>query len=85
MKAVGSSIIIEYFESNMTEGGIYVAQSVDAHDNSIKAKVISVGSGVFNVKAGETVLIPKLMKTPIDISKGLWTTQENQVLAIIDE
>ena len=84
MKAVGNNIIFEYFEVNQTESGILLTKSHDADSSGITGKVVSVGSGVVSVKVGDTIVIPKLMRTPIDKDRGLWSTLESQVLAIID-
>lgn len=84
MKAVGLNIIFEYFETNLTAGGIYTPTSTDANNSSVIGKVVSVGSQVQYVKAGDTIVVPKLMRTPLDADKGLYMTPEHQVLAIID-
>ena len=84
MKAVGNNIIFEYFEVHQTESGIFLTKANDADSSGITGKVISVGSGVTSVKVGDTIVIPKLMRTPIDKERGLWSTLESQVLAIID-
>lgn len=85
MRAVGQSILFHYEESRSTEGGIYIPQGMDVSGStSLLVTVISVGSLVQHVKEGDKVLIPKLMKTPVDMEKGIYSTLEHQVLAIID-
>lgn len=84
MKAVGSNIIFEYFENRMTDGGVLMLHDASANQSSIVGKVVSVGSQVQYVKEGDTIVIPKLMRTPVDMDKGLYITPENQVIAIID-
>lgn len=85
MKAVGSNIIFEYFEVHKTESGFFLTRANDADSSSIIGKVISVGSNVSIVRAGDTIVIPKLMKSPIDVERGLYSTLESQVLAIIED
>lgn len=84
MKAVGQSILFKYKAETTTESGIYISSGLDANSTSIKGEVISVGGLVQFVKVGDIVLIPKLMKTPVDLDEGIYTTLEHQVLAIID-
>ena len=84
MKAIGNSILFHYVDEKITEGGIYLTHGVDANTTTIEATVISVGQDVKYVKSGDKVLIPKLMKTPVDMENGIYTTLEHQVLAILD-
>lgn len=84
MKAVGNNIIFQYFENKVTEGGLHLLHDVAANESSIVGKVISVGSAVSFVKVGDNIVIPKLMRVPVDLDEGLYVTQEHQVLGIID-
>lgn len=85
MKAVGANIIFEYFENKKTDGGVLLLHDTAANESSIVGKVISVGSLVKHVKVGDNIVVPKLMRTPIDMEKGLFLTPEHQVLAIISD
>lgn len=84
MKAIGNSILFRYVDEKITEGGIYLTHGVDANTTTIEATVLSVGQDVKYIKSGDKVLIPKLMKTPVDMENGNYTTLEHQVLAILD-
>lgn len=84
MRAVGNHIIFEYFEVKERASGFVMPEAIDSQSSSIIGKVVSVGSGVHAVKVGDNIIIPKLMRTPIDKDLGLYSTQENQVFAIID-
>lgn len=84
MKAVGNNILFKYKDDGMTEGGIFLTKGADANATALEVEVISVGSLVQYVKKGDKILIPKLMKTPVDLEEGIYSTLESQVLAILE-
>ena len=85
LKPIGSNILFEWFEQELTEGGILMptGTSAEAKSTSITALVKGVGSQVKHVKVGDRIVLPKLMKTSVIPEKGLYITSEAQVYAVL--
>lgn len=85
IKPIGMNILFEWSDQQFTQGGIALpsGHSAESNSSSIIATVIGVGGLVKHVKVGDKIVIPKLMKTPVDTDKGLYITTEAQVLAIL--
>lgn len=93
IKPLGDRVLVEQLDSTEEKkGGIIIPDS--AKEKPQEGKVIAVGTGKldddgkripFNVKKGDTVLMPKYGGTEVKIDdKEYQIVREDDILAIID-
>lgn len=92
IKPLGDRVLVEPVEADeMTKGGIIIPDT--AKEKPQEGKVIAVGTGKidddgktvpFNVKKGDTVLLPKYGGTEIKIDdKAYQIVREDDILAVV--
>jgi chaperonin GroES len=93
VKPLGDRVLVEPIEEkDVKKGGIFIPDS--AKEKPQEGKVIAVGTGkrdedgkliAFNVKKGDTVLMPKYGGTEVKIGdKTYQIVREDDILAIIE-
>lgn len=93
VKPLGDRVLIQALDDvEELKGGIFIPDS--AKEKPQEGKVVAVGTGkrdekgeliAFNVKVGDTVLLPKYGGTEVKIGEDKYQiVKEDDILAIID-
>ena len=93
IRPLGDRVLVEPIEENEKVGGIYIPDT--AKEKPMQGKVISVGKKTdketgkeipFDVKAGDTVLLPKYGGTEVKLDgKKLQLVREEDLLGVIEK
>ena len=93
IRPLGDRVLVEPIEENEKVGGIYIPDT--AKEKPMQGKVISVGKKTdketgkeipFDVKAGDTVLLPKYGGTEVKLDgKKLQLVREEDLLGVVEK
>ena len=93
IRPLGDRVLVEPIEENEKVGGIYIPDT--AKEKPMQGKVLSVGKKTdketgreipFDVKAGDTVLLPKYGGTEVKIDgKKLQLVREEDLLGVVEK
>ena len=93
IRPLGDRVLVEPIEENEQVGGIYIPDT--AKEKPMQGKVVAVGKKTdketgkeiaFDVKKGDTVLLPKYGGTEIKIDgKKLQLVREEDLLGVVEK
>ena len=85
MKAVGSNLIIQKIEENITksEGGLLLNKNDRADIRYIEAKIISVGDSIKGLKENNTIFYDKHAGHSIEINKNTYQVIKAQDVVVV--
>ncbi len=93
IRPLGDRVLVEPIEENEKIGDIYIPDS--AKEKPMQGKVLSVGKKTdketgkeipFDVKAGDTVLLPKYGGTEVKLNgKKLQLVREEDLLGVVEK
>ncbi len=93
IRPLGDRVLVEPIEENEKIGDIYIPDS--AKEKPMQGKVLSVGKKTdketgkeipFDVKAGDTVLLPKYGGTEVKLNgKKLQRVREEDLLGVVEK